>query len=167
MHRSYYTLVFIFSFDFFQDWFNWTYLFTLFASITLPVCAFGILWRIWHSMGPVLTALYNNSDCLSCFHIIFLILSCTSLFSNSYIVEEAHMQTFFIISSLMLYMVQNGFIFKSKKHFILALSLLAFVRATKIYFRCREEQQGYCTATDFHKAIGNFCFVSSNQKGRR
>ena len=137
-----------------HQWFDYTNLFTIFAAITLPVCGLGILWRIRFSIGPVLRALYENSDCLSAWHILFLLASCASLSSNSFVVEEAHLYAFFMISSLLLYAIQNGFMFSSKRHFLMTMLLLALIRASKVYFRCREEQQGYCEITDFHKSIG-------------
>ena len=115
---------------------------------------------------PVVRALWNM-DCYSSstsgrnlkievanfFHMIFLMVSCLSLFSNSYIVEEAHIYAFFLASCIVLGMLKNGFLFNFTRT-VIALGLLALIRVCKIYFRCREEQQAYCEVLDFHKAFG-------------
>ena len=106
------------------------------------------------------------------FHMIFLMVSCLSLFSNSYIVEEAHIYAFFLTSCIVLGMLKNGFLFNLTKNgylfnftrTMIALGLLALIRVCKIYFRCREEQQAYCEVLDFHKAFGNYFFYSFSRK---
>ena len=104
-----------------------------------------------------------NIDMAKIFHLIFLMVSCLSLFSNSYVVEEAHIYAFFLSSCIVLRMLKNGFLFNFTRT-VIALGILALIRVCKIYFRCREEQQAYCEVLDFHKAFGNYFFYSFSRK---
>jgi phosphatidylinositol glycan class O len=137
-----------------EDQFKTSYILTVFAAITLPVCGLNILWRIRHSIGQVISAVMANTDAFSLFHILLGFIVCVSLFSNSYVVEEGHIYSFCVISSFVAHLLQSHFVLSSKKNVFIAMYMLGIIKCTTIYFRCREEQQSYCEVTDFHKPIG-------------
>ena len=123
---------------------------TLFCTI---LCFLSILWRIRHSITEVYSSLKINTDFFNLFHIMIYFTLCLGLFSNSFIVEEAHAHSYVILSIFIIHCLKTRLIFKSKICLALCLISLGVIRLTTAFFRCREEQQGYCIPSDFHKPI--------------
>ena len=80
---------------------------------------------------------------------------CLCLFSNSFVVEEAQVLSFAVSTTLALMLLKTPRGHHRKLFVGAVLATAGLVRLGGLYFRCREEQQGHCSPTDFHKPIGN------------
>ena len=92
--------------------------------------------------------------------VLLLCLSFAGLFSNSFVVEEAAVTHFLASTAVLLFLLTLRRRASSADPglaatvLFLCLALLGVLRVASVYFRCREEQSGYCAPTDFHKPIG-------------
>ena len=143
------------------------------APIITYLCTFlcfgSVLWKIRHSIGEIWSSITENTDFFNIFHIALSFGLCLCLFSNSYVVEESHIYSFSALTIILLHFCKNNLIFESKTNFFLGMLFLCLIRLTTIYFRCREEQQGYCDLTDFHKPLHTLdnMSVSAEYKNNR
>ena len=125
--------------------------------ISLVVFCLMLLWRIRHSIHINIFDILNSlkADKINLLHYGLCIILFCSVFTNSYVVEEASVTNFCVLTSLisLLFSVRSG-----EKKGVLILAILISMGSTittNVYFRCREEQQNYCTSTDFHKPLAN------------
>ena len=128
------------------------------AALSMMTFGYCLLWKIRSS----LTVMFNpmklaNLKSLLCLGIVVTLYF--SLFSNSFVVEEAALSNFCISTVLISFLLgyRNSSYRKenSLKIPILAVMIAALaIRTGNIYFRCREEQMSYCEPGEFHKPIG-------------
>ena len=121
--------------------------------LSLTVFGLMLLWRIRHSIFHMVKSL--KTDKINLLHYGLCAMLFVSAFTNSYVVEEAAVYNFCVLTSLssILFGVKN----KEKKS-VLTIAILitmGITRLANVYFRCREEQQNYCTPSDFHKPLAN------------
>lgn len=131
-----------------------SYLAAIFAGVTLPACGLIVLWRIRYSVGQVLATVLAHTESFSLFFFGLALFMCSALFSNSYVVEEAQVNSYVVMTLFLAHMLRNNFMFKSSRNMAMSTFILAVLACVKVYFRCREEQHDYCPATDFYKPIG-------------
>ncbi len=149
------------------------------------VMAFGflLLWKLSRSLGPILSIVTQN--CLADPGIVFgallpLLIFATS-FSNSFVVQESHILSFFAVSAILFQLcslrrptnvtntkdnpVQQKLSLnvklrispnpsKNSRLIVAVLILCGLVRLSNVYFRCREEQAPHCEQTEHHKPLG-------------
>ena len=98
---------------------------------------------------------YNVSDWTTGLNWTLGVGLCLCLFSNSFVVEEAQVLSFAVSTTLALMLLKTPRGHHRKLFVGAVLATAGLVRLGGLYFRCREEQQGHCSPTDFHKPIGN------------
>ncbi|XP_059089555.1 GPI ethanolamine phosphate transferase 3-like [Tigriopus californicus] len=142
--------------------------FVLFASSSFSVMAFGfnLLWKLLDSAGDLISSLYNSCGKRPLLCLGFVLFQVFMVSTNSFVVYEAEVMSFMILSSVIFYLLElkaptpeteaNPKIRSNSREviFFLVLVIMGLVKLCTIYFRCREEQLGFCFPTEFHKPIG-------------
>ena len=129
--------------------------------LSLMIFGFLLLWRLRNSVYDIFMSL--STDKISLLHYLLNSLLFYAVFSNSYVVEEASVHTFCLITAITSYVVKNQKHVEGKKAvFAAVLLVMGIVRMTHVLFRCREEQH-WCVATDYHKPLGNLSTDVSKQ----
>jgi len=130
------------------------------TGCSLMVFGFTLLWRLRNSLNDVYASL-TVADSNTVLHYSLSLFLCFALLSNSFVVQEASVHTFAVATVFFLTILNKGHN-KGRKvsaaAVAAALTAMGLCRIGSVYFRCREEQQGWCdaqTSSDFHKAIGN------------
>ena len=126
---------------------------TLAGFVSLIVFGLLLLWRIRHSIPHILNSL--KTDKISLLHYGLCGILFCSVFTNSYVVEEASVYSFCVLTSFISYFASSKY---GEKKGVLILSIMmasGVISLTNVFFRCREEQQNYCTKTDYHKPLAN------------
>lgn len=166
--------------------------------LTISVFGLNLLWKLIESIGDMAGEVVSSMTSPSALvHFGLGSALCLGLFSNSFVVDEALLLNFVIMTSLVTFVCDvrrkrkrpavivtktngvhangNG---TAKKHksvrmpeeeedekesdnsqntttVIIAVVLaMGVLRLSSMYFRCREEQSGYCNPTELHKPIG-------------
>lgn len=144
--------------------------FVLFASSSFSVMAFGfnLLWKLLDSAGELFSSLFNSCGKRSLLCMGIVLFQVFMVSTNSYVVYEAQVVSFMILSVVMSYLLElrtspqeseseQASRWKSNSFEVivfLVLVIMGLIKLSNIYFRCREEQLGYCFPTEFHKPIG-------------
>ena len=128
-------------------------------AIILSVMLFGfnLLWKLRNSIPEILEESVRSLISFKSLILLFTVGGCfLGLFSNSFVLEEASLLNFFVMTNVFLFICHLRTSPNAKPGFVIffVLILAGLVRLSNVYFRCREEQSGYCMATDFHKPIG-------------
>lgn len=121
--------------------------------VSLMVFGLMLLWRIRHSIQHIFDSL--KTDKVSLLHYGLCAILFYSVFTNSYVVEEAAVYSFCVSTSLIsfIFNIKGG---EKKGTLIIAILITTGITSlTNVYFRCREEQQNYCTPSDYHKPLAN------------
>ena len=130
----------------------------LFASTMIQ--GYTLLWRLRGCISQVLageSSTQKNRSFGSWFYTLTLVILTVALFSNSYVVDEASVLNFSLISIMISWLWYFRKV--SDKSYdlhvplVLTLVFIGLLRLANVYFRCREEQMGYCLPTEFHKTI--------------
>ena len=96
-----------------------------------------------------------KTDKASLLHYLLCCFLFCGTFSNSFVVEEASVYHFCVITSLSSFLLLTRCRGKKVVMFAVVLIAMGIIRLTNIYFRCREEQQSWCVQTDYHKPLAN------------
>ena len=129
------------------------FLVTLAGFVSVTVFGLLLLWRIRHSIPDILNSL--KTDKISLLHYGLCGILFCSVFTNSYVVEEASVYSFCVLTSLISYFASSKCSEKRGVFISTIMIAIGVISLTSVFFRCREEQQNYCIQTDYHKPLAN------------